>query len=200
MNESQPELLLALSQVVSAFEALGIQYLVGGSVASSVFGEPRQTIDADLLARLLGRHAGPLVENLSGEFYADLPAILNAIQTQGSFNLIHLETAAKVDVFVRWRDPFAQSQFARRQRKSVGQSPPLQLFFASPEDTVLAKLDWFRKGGEVSDRQWRDLLGVLKVQAQALDCAYLKHWAAELALTELLEQALLEAGLTKAGP
>ena len=197
MSEADTELLAAVARVVAAFEALGVDYLVGGSVASSVFGEPRQTVDADLVARLLSRHAESLVARLAGEFYADLPAILAAIQTQGCFNLIHLETMTKVDVFVRWRDPFGQSQFARRQKKSVGQVMPLELFFATAEDTVLAKLDWYRKGGEVSDRQWRDLLGVLKVQAGALDRAYLVHWAGELGVTDLLRNALDEAGLTE---
>lgn len=111
MNEEPSELLAAVAQVVSVFEALGVDYLVGGSVASSVFGEPRQTLDADLVARLLARQARLLVEKLAGEFYADLPAILTAIQNQGCFNLIHLETMTKVDIFVNWRTPFAQSQF-----------------------------------------------------------------------------------------
>ena len=138
MSEGETELLRAIARVVAVFESLGVDYLVGGSVASSVFGEPRQTLDADLVARLLMRNAAPLVERLGREFYADLPAISTAIQTQRCFNLIHLETMTKVDVFVRWRDPFAQSQFTRRQRKTVGESPPLELFFASAEDTVLA--------------------------------------------------------------
>jgi hypothetical protein len=199
MSEGGTELLVAVARVVRAFEALGVDYLVGGSVASSVFGEPRQTIDADLVARLLGRHAEPLVAQLGSEFYADLPAISNAIQTQGCCNLIHLETMAKVDVFVRWRDPFGQSQFARRQKKSVGESAPAELFFASAEDTVLAKLEWYCKGGRVSDRQWRDLLGVVKVQARALDWPYLAHWAGELGVTDLLRRAQDEAGLAERG-
>jgi len=194
MNEGETDLLAAVARVVTAFDGLGVEYLVGGSVASSVFGEPRQTMDADLLARLLGRHAEPLVQRLSAEFYADLPSIEAAIQNQGCFNLIHLETMTKVDVFVRWRDAFAQSQFARRQKKSVGESAPLELFFASAEDTVLAKLEWYRKGGCVSDRQWRDLLGVLKMQVGALDRTYLAHWAGELGVADLLQRAVDEAG------
>lgn len=196
MNEGETELLAAVARVVTAFDALGIEYLVGGSVASSVFGEPRQTVDADLMARLLGPQAQPLVQRLGGEFYADLPAIIAAIQTQGCFNLIHLDTMTKVDVFVHWRNAFAQSQFARRQKKPVGESAPLELFFASAEDTVLAKLDRYRKGGCVSDRQWRDLLGVLKVQGSALDRSYLAHWAGELGVADLLQRALDDAGLT----
>jgi hypothetical protein len=90
MISGQTELLRSVGRVVAAFDELGVEYLVGGSIASSVFGEPRQTIDADLVARLFGRHAEPLVKNLVQEFYADLPMILAAIQTQGCFNLIHL--------------------------------------------------------------------------------------------------------------
>ncbi|MCU0784483.1 MAG: hypothetical protein MUF81_10660 [Verrucomicrobia bacterium] len=195
MNEAETELLTAVARVVAAFEKLGVDYWVGGSLASSVFGEPRQTVDADLVACLLGRHAEPLVRQLAGEFYADLPAILAATQAQGSFNLIHLETMCKVDVFVSWRTPFGQSQLSRREKKTVGQASPLELFFASAEDTVLAKLHWYRKGGEVSDRQWRDLLGVLKVQAGALDTDYLRHWAGELEVADLLHRAFDEAGL-----
>jgi hypothetical protein len=195
MNEGETELLAAVALVVQAFENIGVDYLIGGSVASSVFGEPRQTVDADLVARLLGRHAEPLVKQLAGKFYADLPVILGAIQNQSSFNLIHLETMTKVDVFVSWRSAFGQSQFSRRQKKTVGQYPPLELYFASAEDTVLAKLEWYRKGGEVSERQWRDLLGVLKVQAGAVDRKYLEHWAGELGVAGLLRRALDEAGL-----
>ena len=146
---------------------------------------------------MLGRHAEPLVKLLASDFYADLPTMVTAIQNHGSFNLIHLASMTKVDVFVRWRDAFGQSQLARRQKKSVGQVTPLELFFATAEDTVLAKLDWYRQGGEVSDRQWRDLLGVLKVQGDKLDQTYLVHWAGELGVADLLRRALEEAGLTE---
>jgi hypothetical protein len=192
MNENT-ELLSAVAQVVRAFNDLDVEYLIGGSIASSVFGEPRQTIDADIVARLLPRHAALLVKQLSPDFYADLESIVAAIENGRCFNLIHLQTMGKVDVFTNWRRPFAVSQFQRRQKKTVGASD--DLLFASPEDTVLAKIEWYRDGGCVSDRQWRDLLGVLKVQAGSLDRAYLAHWAGELGITDLLNRALRDAGI-----
>lgn len=193
MSEPQTELLAAVSRVVLVFDALGIEYLIGGSVASSVFGEPRQTVDADLLARVLGRHAEPLVNALASEFYIDLGAVRSAIERQSSFNIIHLETMSKVDVFASWRTPFGQSQFTRRQKIALEESGSAQFFFASPEDTILAKLEWFKNGGGVSDRQWRDILGVIKVQGNRLDSPYMLCWADALAVRNLLEKALQEA-------
>ena len=142
------------------------------------------------------RHATPLVEALQGEYYANLTSILGAIEHQSSFNLIHLCTMVKVDVYVSWRSDFARSQFARRIRANLSaEGPPLEVYLASAEDTVLAKLDWYRQGGCVSDRQWRDVLGVLKVQSQSVDLPYLRDWAARLGLTDDLHRACVEAGL-----
>jgi hypothetical protein len=196
MIPNEAEFLAALRKVIAAFDALGIEYALGGSFASSLYGEARATRDVDLIAAVAGRHAKPLVSALGSEFYAEEAQITAAAANQGSFNLIHIPTMAKVDVYVVWRTDFGRTQLARRRRHQVGQTVPLDLFITSPEDTVLAKLDWYRQGGGVSDRQWRDVLGVLKVQADALDRAYLRDWAERLNLTDLVRRAFDDAGLT----
>jgi hypothetical protein len=152
-------------------------------------------LDADIVAALLARHVPQLAERLQQEFYVDEPMMLRAIDNQSSFNFIHLQTMVKIDVYVSWRSEFPRSQFARRIRANLSTETTLYAYLASPEDTVLAKLDWYRKGGCVSDRQWRDILGVLKVQATALDRAYLRDWVTRLNLTDLLRRALDDAGL-----
>ena len=181
--------------VVSAFDELNVPYFLGGSMASSAHGIYRATNDADFVADLRPTHASKLVGLIGGGFYADEPSILSAIRSRRSFNLIHLETMLKVDVFVLKDDPFSQGQMARRTLVPISKPPAPELYLASPEDTVLAKLDWYRKGGGTSDRQWNDILGVLKVQADRLDRDYLEHWAGELSVTDLLSRALDDAGL-----
>lgn len=189
------DLLAALVPVARAFESLSVPFYVGGSVASSVHGAARSTMDVDVVADLEPRHAAALVAALGDAYYADERSIAEAIAKRSSFNLIHYATSFKVDVFVATRDPFQRSSLARRTTDTLAAPGSPTLPFASKEDTVLAKLDWFRKGGGVSERQWADVQGVLRTQREALDLAYLRRWAAELRVADLLERALAEAGL-----
>jgi len=193
MIPNEAEFLEALRQVTAAFDKLGIQYAVGGSYASSLYGEARATRDVDLIAAVVGQHAGPLVASLGSGFYADEAQIAAAAQNQGSFNLIHLDTMSKIDVHSVWRTDFGVTQLARRRPTQVGGASPLELYVTSPEDTILAKLDWYRQGGEQSDRQWRDVLGVLRVQSNALDRVYLEDWARRLRISDLLSRAIIDA-------
>lgn len=179
--------------VVGALERLGLRYLVGGSMASSVHGVPRATQDIDLLVELPGRSVDGLVSALEGAFYVDRDMILDAVRRAASFNVVHLRTMYKVDVFVADRSELVQGELERRQVVEVG-DPPQPIFVASPEDIVLQKLLWYRAGGEVSDRQWRDLLGVMEVQGPRLDLAFLREWADRIGVTALLTRAFEEAG------
>lgn len=177
--------------VVAVFERLGVPYVVVGSMASSAHGFPRTTNDADIVADLGSDHAADVVSALQPAFYVERAGVERAVAQYRSFNAIHLASAFKVDVFVPPPDGFGRQQLARRTRERLGPEPEARaLYVATAEDVVLSKLEWYRASGEVSDRQWLDLLGVIKVQGEALDRTYLRTWAARLGLEGLLERAL----------
>jgi hypothetical protein len=188
------EILAAITPIVDAFEQLKVTYHIGGSVASSVYGFIRATIDADLVADLRSEHVRPLVKQLEVEYYIDADAVRDAIRRHSSFNAIHLDTMLKVDVFIPKTRAFDQEELRRTRREVLAEGTRL-FYMASPEGTILNKLEWYRMGGEVSDRQWNDILGVLKVQGTTLDMAYMQRWAKALQVTDLLERALVEAGI-----
>ena len=180
-------------KVTGVFEKLGVPYLIGGSLASALYGMVRTTQDSDIVAEMLLEHLQPFVAALRDEFYVDEEMIADSIQRNSSFNIIHRETMFKVDIFLPRPRPFLQSQLARAQRQVFIFESEVSAKFASPEDTVLSKLEWYRLGGEISDRQWRDILGVLKTRAGELDLNYLREWAKELKVSDLLERALKES-------
>jgi hypothetical protein len=180
-------------KVTDVFEKLGVPYLIGGSLASTLYGMVRTTQDSDIVAEMRLEHLQPFVSSLQDEFYVDDEMIAESIQRNSSFNIIHRETMFKVDVFIPRPRPFLQSQLARAQRQTFTFDTEVGAKFASPEDTILSKLEWYRMGGEVSDRQWRDILGVMKTRAGELDLPYLRKWAGELNVRDLLERALREA-------
>lgn len=180
-------------KVIAALDELGIPYLIGGSFASSLYGLARSTNDVDLLVAIKLEHTQALALKLAPAFYLEESAINRAVQAGRHFNIIHIERAFKVDMFVAKAGGFAEKQLERRQLRTVSNGPDHEAYFASPEDTILAKLEWYRRGNEVSDLQWRDVLNVLKIQGDKLDFEYMQHWAQELGVADLLEQALIEA-------
>jgi hypothetical protein len=186
----------AITPIVEALEQLEIKYHIGGSVASSVYGIIRATIDADLVAELRPEHVRPLVKLLEADYYIDEDAVRDAVKRRSSFNAIYLDTMLKVDVFIPKPRLFEQEELRRaRLLPLIKNTRPF--YVASPEGTILNKLEWYRMGGEVSDRQWNDILGVLKVQDTNLDMAYLQRWAVALNVADLLERALVDAGLAE---
>lgn len=190
-----PEPIAVTLIVIEVLDTLGVEYFVGGSFASALYGVPRATNDADLVVDLKLEYVEPMIQALTPAFYADAESMRQAILETRSFNLIHLDTMFKVDVFVRKPRPFDQSQFNRRISATLATDPPRTAYVASAEDTVLAKLEWYRMGGEVSDRQWRDILGVLKARRELLDLNYLRDWASRMRLDDLLERAFSDAGI-----
>lgn len=177
-------------RVTKALETLGVPYFIGGSLASSFHGMIRTTQDADIIAMLQPDHASLLTAALEQDFFIDEVMLADAIQRRSSFNILHKESMFKVDVFIPPQRAFTQQQFSHSKAVLLSLEPRMEAIIASPEDTILAKLEWFQQGGEASDRQWRDILGLIAVQAELLDMGYLKKTAAQLGLTALLIRAL----------
>lgn len=186
------DLLAVALQVTDALDGCGIRYTIGGSLASSFSGEPRASIDVDIVVDLTEDGVDAFVAALGAGFYADADSLRRAARDRSTVNLIHHASGVKIDLFVAG-SPLEGRQLERRRRAQVGWTPDRFVYMHSPEDILLQKLEWFRRGGEVSDRQWRDVLSILIVQRGRLDESYLRSVAVECALTDLLERAQREA-------
>src|SRR5215213_327151 len=173
-------------QVTGILENLGIQYLVGGSLASSLHGQPRSTQDVDIVADIKPEHIASLVGALRDSFYLDEPAIRDAVTRRSTFNLIHLGTLFKVDVFVAGDDLPTRRELQRRQSYTLDVHPPADITVASPEDIIVQKLHWYRLGDHVSERQWGDAMSVLKIRGRKLDLAYMQGLAEQMGVADLL--------------
>jgi hypothetical protein len=180
-------------QVAEALESCHVRYVVGGSLASSVSGEPRSTLDVDVVVAMSDADVPRVVAALSQEFDVDERAVMRAVGSHSSANIFHRSTAIKVDLFIAGGTPLDDEQMERRQRIQIGGSPGQGLYVYTPEDILLQKLRWFRLGHEVSDRQWRDIIGILLVQGDSLDRSYLQRGARTLGVVDLLTRALADA-------
>ena len=187
------EPILVVAKLARVFDAHAIRYLVGGSLASSIYGIPRATHDVDLVADIRLSHVDAVVTALADDFYVDADMIRDAIRRRASFNVIHLATMFKADVFVLRGDAWSSEEMARARTEELDlPDGKVAVRFASAEDTLLHKLMWYKLGNQISDRQWADIAGILKVQGETLDQEYLDRWAPALDVSELLRRARKE--------
>ena len=195
MTDFPVDQLDVIREVLAAFAKMGIPHALGGSFASSMHGSARYTRDADIAVEPFPGREDEFVAYFGPEYYVSPDAVRQAVRERSTFNIIKPASGFKVDVFVRKDRPFELALMARRTPSPVlgPGEPPLDL--VSAEDIILLKLEWFRLGGEISDRQWSDVLGVLRVQADKLDQSYLDHWAPELGVADLLARARDDAAL-----
>jgi len=188
------ELLRDACRAGRELQLAGVRYLLGGSMAVSVWSEPRFTRDVDMVADLEERHVGPLISALGDRWYADEQLIRSAIATRSSFNLIRFCRMVKVNVFVPPRAGHHAAKWSRARVVLLSREGTRPVSTTSAEDMLIQKLVWFREGGEVSELQWRDVTGLVRTLGEELDWSYLRDWSAQLALGELLERARREAG------
>lgn len=163
-------------------------------MASAFAGEPRSSLDVDVVVELTPSQGEIVSAALSADFYVDPAALRRAIDSHGTTNLIHVKSAIKIDLFIAGATPLDAALLQRRQAVTVG-DPPRMMYVHTPEDILLQKLRWFRLGDEASDRQWRDVIGIVRVQGSGLDRAYLREGAATLGVSDLLDRALSDPSL-----
>jgi hypothetical protein len=190
----QFDLIAVALEVARVLEQQRIPYVIGGSVASTLYGEPRATMDVDFAVQLQLSQVETLASSLEEDFFVQVDALRDAVARNSMFNIIRRGVMVKVDLHVRPPEGIYAEEIRRARRLKLRVDPEGFAAVATPEDTILQKLRWYQLGDEVSDRQWRDVLGVLKVMGGQLDRAYLAHWSAQLGVSELLDRALEDAG------
>lgn len=185
-----------VAEVAARLEELGIRYAVGGSLASSAWGQMRQTNDADIAIALAPEKASELLEAFRSPYLIDERELQDALESSEPFTsvqLLHMDEAFKIDLFLLSRDEYTEGALSRVATVKLA---GIAVRFSAPEDIVIAKLRWFEFGHRVSDRQWNDILGVLESQAGKLDGNYLRTWATHFEVADLLSQAIAEASDT----
>ena len=184
------DLVAALSPVSAALRELGIRHFVGGSVASSFHGASRSTMDVDVVAEMTDTTVLDFVSRFGDDFYLNESAVRDAIRRKSCFNLIHLPTSFKVDVFISRQRPFDVAAMKRASLERLGDSLSLEIHIATAEDSIISKLEWYRKTNETSERQWEDVTRLLKLLGDTANLEYLKSSAESVGVLDLLERLL----------
>ncbi|MFN9984408.1 MAG: hypothetical protein ACK52S_02545 [Pirellula sp.] len=188
---TQPDDLIdALGPVIQAFRELGIRYFIGGSIASSFHGATRSTMDVDVVCDMTEAQSVPFVSSFSQDFYVSSTAVENAVRGKSCFNLIHLPTSFKVDVFVSRGRPFDIDSMRRATEETLGTEKTLKVSIATAEDSIVSKLEWYRLTHETSERQWDDVTRLIRLLDNHLDVPYLRQAADTVGVRDLLERLL----------
>jgi hypothetical protein len=181
-----------LEEIIGALAAAKVPYVIGGSVASSSIGIPRATLDTDVLVEIDRTQVGLLARELGGQWYLDVEFAENALANRRAFNVIHMPSGFKFDFFPAY-SPFHRAELERAvTRRLKIDDATVVCLVATAEDMILAKLNWYREGGEQSDRQWDDVIGMLATVKNP-DWNYLRRWANDLGVQDLLQRASDEA-------
>ncbi|MCA9266265.1 MAG: hypothetical protein KDA60_20535 [Planctomycetales bacterium] len=184
------DLVDALSPVVAVLRDLGIRHYVGGSIASAFHGATRATMDVDLVCELTDDRVHEFVDRFGADYYISEPAARDAVRRKSCFNMIHLPTSFKVDLFVSRERPFDMESMYRATEQSLGESKTVTVRIATAEDSIVSKLEWYRLTNEVSDRQWEDVSRLLSLLGDTADVDYLKRAAASVGVGDLLARLL----------
>ena len=190
---AETEEYLVLKQLTDVLYDMKIDYAIGGSIASSVYGKVRFTQDADIAVASFVDKAERFYSVLKENFYISKDAMYHAISSRSSFNVIHLKSAFKIDIFIQKDDDFHRQLFLRRKKVKLDESIDHLFDIVSAEDIILLKLQWYQSAGCISERQWSDILEVLAVQAESLDMRYLKSCSEKLGLNDILNRAIHES-------
>jgi hypothetical protein len=189
--DSLPDPIAAATRVADVLDRIGVTYVIGGSFASSVHGEPRSTNDVDMVADLHDADVDAFIEGIGSGCYVSRDTMIDAVRTGGTFNVIEISSAMKIDIFVAGSDAFDRERLRRRVGITFSSGPQATtLFVDTAEDTILRKLEWYRRGGESSERQWRDVMGIVNAQRSNLDRTFLRDWATALGVADLVERVL----------
>ena len=184
------DLIAALAPVASAFQQLGVSFYIGGSVASTYHGAIRSTMDVDLVCDLRADQVGAFMASFGPECYVSESAVRDAVERRSCFNVIHLPTAFKVDVFVSRGRPFDLAAMQRAAPQQLGGHDSPTVPIATAEDSIIAKLEWYRLGDESSQRQWDDVTRLVALLGDTLDVEHLQRMAASVGVADLLERLL----------
>ena len=184
------DLVAALAPVVVAFRQLEVRHYVGGSVASSFHGAARSTMDVDLVCEFAADQIEAFVACFDTDYYVSESAIRQAVRRKSCFNLIHLPTSFKVDVFVSRQRPFDLESMRRATPECLGQNRTVEVPIATAEDAIISKLEWYRKTDETSERQWDDVSRLITLLGDTVDLIYLRSAAESVGVSELLERLI----------